>query len=406
MAVTTPLLQPLPPSQKLFLHTNPFATKKIVANLLTSPIMRAQTINPFPLGLGPPLTMSLRRIVNSTASADLHEAFAKEFELCRLKHGEHAVILTEPGSRQDYIGAAFSAAKSLGASVIVATVPGGSPAPVPSTHTGAGPGLQSVLDDTLAQDLLKGADFVVDLTREGFIHAPVQESILGEGTRILFICDAPDVLIRNMPKAEDKARVLAGQRLVTESPTMHVTSAAGTDLRVDLTNVRCDYQVGFTDDPGRWDHWPSTMVLCWPELSDGTIVLAPGDIVLPFKEYVRDAVHLTIESGHIVDVDGGADARFLQRYFEDSDEKWAQALSHMGWGLMHSGDWFAQAMYGKHEVMGMDARAFAGNFLWSTGPHPVLHRESFSHLDVAMRDCTVVVGETTVVDAGSVIELN
>lgn len=342
--------------------------------------------------------------MNQLTSADLVQAFTEELRLCNLRTDEHVVVLAEPSSREDYVAAAFAAAKACGAHVLVATVPGGNPDPVPSTHTGGGPGLSSVLRDKVAQDLLKQADLVLDLTREGFIHAPIQHEILATGTRILFVCDAPDVLVRNMPVAKDKDRVLTGQRLVQESTTMHITSAAGTDLTVDLTNVRCDFQVGFSDDPGRWDHWPSTMVLCWPELSDGQIVLAPGDIILPFKEYIRDAVTLEVAGGHIERVSGGADAHMIETYFGDSEDKWARYLSHMGWGLMRSADWFAQAMYAKHEVMGMEARAFAGNFLWSTGPHPVLHRDSYAHLDIAMRDCTVQLDETTVVAAGTLLE--
>lgn len=333
------------------------------------------------------------------SSVDLLDAFTRELQLCKVKEGEHVVVLAEPGSRGDYVAAAFGAAKSLGAHVIAATVPGGTPAPMPSTHTGAGPGLTSVLNDTTAQDLLKSADLVVDVTREGFIHAPVQQEILRAGTRIIFVCDAPDVLIRNIPQEDDKERVQAGADLLRRSSVMHVTSAAGTDLTVQLKNARPEFQVGFADDPGRWDHWPSTMVLCWPEFSDGQLVLDEGDILLPFKEYVREPVTLGIADGRIEKVSGGAEAKLLETFFEDADDQWARSLSHMGWGLMKSADWFATAMYGKDELMGMDARAFAGNFLWSTGPHPVLGRESYAHLDIAMRGCTVSVdGAQVVVD--------
>lgn len=342
--------------------------------------------------------------VSNLSASDLVSAFAKQLDLCKVRSGEHVVILSEPASRQDFVAAAFAAGKQLGAHVLSVVAPGGTPATVPSTHTGAGPGLESVLQDTLAQDVLKKADLVVDLTYEGFIHAPVQEDVLAAGTRIIFICDAPEVLVRNMPAAEDKDRVLHGKSLVDAAAQMRVSSKAGTDLTVNLEGVQCDFQVGFADDPGRWDHWPSTMVLCWPEISDGQIVLAPGDILLPFKEYCRDEVTLKVSGGHIESVSGGADARMLERYFTDSNDKWARYLSHMGWGLMKSADWFAQAMYSKHEVMGMDARAFAGNFLWSTGPHPVLHRDSYAHLDIAMRDCTVELDGTPVVVDGRLIE--
>lgn len=338
------------------------------------------------------------------SSVDLLDAFTRELELCKVKKDEHVVVLTEPDSRGDYVAAAFGAAKSLGAHVISATVPGGSPAPMDSTHTGAGPGLTSVLNDSVAQDLLKSADLVVDLTQEGFIHAPVQQEILQAGTRIIFVCDAPDVLIRNLPQASDKERVLEGSGLLARSEIMRVTSGAGTDLTVQLKGSHPEFQVGFADDPGRWDHWPSTMVMCWPEFSDGQLVLAEGDILLPFKEYVRDPVTLHIADGHIEKISGGAEAKLLETFFEDADDQWGRSLSHMGWGLMKTADWFATALYGKGDLMGMDARAFAGNFLWSTGPHPVLGRESYAHVDIAMRGCTVSVDGTDVVVDGRLVE--
>ena len=105
----------------------------------------------------------------------------------------------------------------------------------------------------------------------------------------------PDVLIRNMPQEGDKERVLAGVDLRPAGDrSCGSPSTAGTDLTVELRNSQPEFQVGFADDPGRWDHWPSTMVLCWPEISDGRIVLAEGDILLPFKEYVREPVTLEV----------------------------------------------------------------------------------------------------------------
>lgn len=337
-------------------------------------------------------------------SVDILEAFRKELALCGVTEGEHVVVLAEPTSRPDYVAAAYGAAKALGAKVIAATVPGGDPTPVPSTHTGAGPGLVSVLNDEVAQNLLKDADLLVDLTREGFIHAPLQQTILETGTRIIFVCDAPEVLERNMPTEADKAEALAAVQLVRESKVMHVTSRAGTDLTVNLENCHPGFQTGFADDPGRWDHWPSKMVLFWPEFTDGQIVLAPGDILLPFKEFIRSEVVLEVSGGHIERVSGGADAAILEQYMTDSDDKWARYTSHMGWGMMRTGDWFATEMYSKHEIMGMDARAFAGNFLWSTGPHPFLGRDSYAHLDIAMRGCSISLDGRSVVVDGALVD--
>lgn len=334
---------------------------------------------------------------------DLVRLFVREFELCKVSPGEHVIVLTEPSSRADYVTAAFGAAQQLGAHVATITAPSGSPIPEPATHTGSGPGLQSVLDNRVIQGTLKAADMVVDLTREGFVHAPVQSEILAAGTRILFICDAPDVLARNMPSHNDTERVESGQALIKGASVMTVKSEAGTDFTVDLVDSHPGFQKGFVDKPGKWDHWPSTMVVCWPRTSNGTIVLAAGDILLPFKEYVSTDVALEIVDGRIETISGGPDAVRLRQFFDDSDDQWARSLSHMGWGLMRSANWFATAMYSKHEIMGMDARAFAGNFLWSTGPHPFLGHDSFAHLDIAMRGCSIDVDGTAVTKDGRLV---
>lgn len=334
---------------------------------------------------------------------DLMRLFVREFEMCNLTPGEHLIVLSEPSSRSDYVAAAFGAAQQLGAHVATVVAPSGSPIPEPATHTGSGPGLQSVLENRVVRDTLKAADMVVDLTREGFVHAPVQSEILAAGTRILFVCDAPDVLARNMPAHDDTERVQAAADLIKASAVMRVTSAAGTDFTVDLTDSHPGFQKGFVDKPGKWDHWPSTMVVCWPITSHGTIVLTAGDILLPFKEYVSTDIALEIVDGRIETITGGPDAIRLRLFFEDSPDRWARSLSHMGWGLMRSANWFATAMYSKHEIMGMDARAFAGNFLWSTGPHPFLGHDSFAHLDIAMRGCSISVDDTVVTKDGRLV---
>ncbi|BBJ47231.1 hypothetical protein SSPO_099490 [Streptomyces antimycoticus] len=61
------------------------------------------------------------------SSADLLDAFTRELRLCKVREGEHVVVLSEPGSRGDYVAAAFGAAKACGAHVIAATVPGAAP---------------------------------------------------------------------------------------------------------------------------------------------------------------------------------------------------------------------------------------------------------------------------------------
>ncbi len=336
--------------------------------------------------------------------SDLVTLFRRELEACALTADESLVILSEPTSRQDYVAATFAAAQSLGVRSVVSTVlPSGSPVTAPGIRSGSGFGLKSLEGFASMLEFLKAVDLVVDLTIEGHIHAEMQQGILKAGTRILFACDPPEVLARNMTGPADKARAKAAVEMLQGASTMHVTSQHGTDLVVDVSECHPGFQTGFADDPGRWDHWPSCMVVCWPKRADGQFVLAPGDILFPFKEYVTQPISISVEDSRVTKVVGGDQALKVRQYCSEENDEAAPFTSHMGWGLMPTADWLSLNMYDRETLMGMDGRAYEGNFLISTGPHPFKDRVTPFHLDLPMRDCSISLDDTTIVDHGKVV---
>ena len=70
---------------------------------------------------------------------------------------------------------------------------------------------------------------------------------------------------------------------------MTVTSAAGTDLDIDLTGASTVGVWGWTDRPGTLAHWPGGLVVSFPRAAtvNGTLVLDRGDINLTFKRYLE-----------------------------------------------------------------------------------------------------------------------
>jgi len=339
------------------------------------------------------------------AASDLVTLFRTELERCALKPDESLVILSEPTSRDDYVAATFAAAQSMGVRSVVSTVlPAGSPVTAPGVRSGSGFGLSALEGFGTMRDFLKSVDMVVDVTIEGHIHAEMQQDILRSGTRILFICDPPEILARNLTGLDDKARVMAAVDMLKAANTMRVTSQSGTDLQMDISDCHPGFQTGFADDPGRWDHWPSCMVVCWPNRADGQFVLAPGDILFPFKEYVSQPITISVENSHIVKVEGSGDQAFLvQQYCDEENDAAAPFTSHMGWGLLPTADWLSLAMYDRETQIGMDGRSYEGNFLISTGPHPFKNRITPFHLDLPMRDCSIALDGTLVVDRGKVV---
>jgi 2,5-dihydroxypyridine 5,6-dioxygenase len=202
-------------------------------------------------------------------------------------------------------------------------------------------------------------------------------------------------------------RVAAGRARLAAASTMRVTSAAGTDLTVDLAGAVVAGSDGTVTEPGGIAHWPGGLVLCFPAAGtvSGTVVMAPGDANLTFKEYVRTPVTCTLEADHVVDVAGdGLDVELFASYLAAWEEPEAYAVSHLGWGMNHACRWDVLPLYDKADLNGTELRAFAGNFLWSTGANEVAGRFCRGHFDLPMRNCTVALDGEPVVEDGVLVD--
>ena len=134
---------------------------------------------------------------------------------------------------------------------------------------------------------------------------------------------------------------------------------------------------------------------------NGTLVMAPGDVNLTFKRYLESAIHMTIEDDYITDLHGdGMDAQLMESYMSAWGDREAYAVSHVGWGMNPAARWDSLAMYDKAQLNGTELRAFAGNFLYSTGANEVAGRHTLGHFDLPMRGCTIELDGTAVVVDG------
>lgn len=331
----------------------------------------------------------------------LTENFVEQFKRCALTSDESVAIIAELGHKDEYVDAAVAAARQLGASALVL-----------HASSLSNPHLPPYVSDGREVPALLAAagecDFVVDVTVEGLIHSDVRTRITGNGKRMLFVAEPNDVLERLMGHEDLRATVEAGGKKLRAGATLHVTNGAGMDLTVDISgdDLPITHQWGYVDEPGRWDHWPSGFVACFPNdrTAEGQIVLQPGDALIPWQRYVRDVVTLTVSKGFITEIAGGADASLLNDYFESWEDPEVWALSHMGWGLLPQARWSAFDVYDPRTLYGQELRSTAGNFMWSTGSNRFANRETPAHLDVPMRGCTVEVDGVAVVIDGQLAE--
>jgi len=126
-----------------------------------------------------------------------------------------------------------------------------------------------------------------------------------------------------------------------------------------------------------------------------------GDVNLTFKRYLETPVTLRIENDYVVAIEGqGLDAELMRSYLAAWGDREAYAVSHLGWGMNPNARWDALQMFDKNDVNGTELRAFAGNFLYSTGANENAGRHTLGHFDLPMRHCTVKLDDLIVVDEG------
>ena len=321
--------------------------------------------------------------------------FSEQFDRCGIDPHETVILLSETRSRPELVETARLALGRAGVALsqlVMPTPPNAEPVPIRSTGAS-----QALTGNRSAIAALAAADFVVDCTVEGLLHSPELGEILASGTRVLMISNEhPENFERFVHDDALADRVAIGKSMLDNADVMTVASEAGTSLRVGLHDAVCAGSSGIVTDPGDIAHWPGGLVLAFPSAGsvNGTLVLQPGDLNLTFKEYVRSPIRLTIEADYIVDIsapDGSSafDADLFGSYLGAFDEADAYATSHVGWGMNAAARWDSVPLFDKSEINGTEARAFAGNFLYSTGANEVAGRFCTGHFDLPMRNCTV-----------------
>ena len=342
--------------------------------------------------------------VQLTNPAEVPDLFRAQFKLCNVQAGETIVVLSDLGTRKEYVEAAFAAANTFGANIYEMKVNA-----IPSwTSVGA----ETVGACKGGVEALKAADLVLAM------HVPLftkwMHEVRAAGTRVQMIVDHPDDLKSQQSNHEVKRATLYITERLRQARKMRVTNDGGTDFVAEIGDYPSLCQYGFADEPGHFDHWGAGHCYTFPNegKSNGKVVIMPGDIVvLPYNRYVTDEIHLTIEDGFIRDIKGGLDARLMSHWL-DSNKRSANdldghAVSHIGFGTNPFCRWDCIALNGDDVDRSNGAvRGFAGNFLFSTGPNTQGGgaRVTKGHYDVPMKDCTVYLDDEMIIERNKYID--
>ncbi|MDQ0467793.1 2,5-dihydroxypyridine 5,6-dioxygenase [Labrys wisconsinensis] len=337
----------------------------------------------------------------------LVEAWKDVLTLSKLRAGEQVCLLVSDDSNPQLVSTARIAVGQLGGILTILTLPPLNGDVALSRDKSGYVGHTALKGNRPALEAMKHSDFVIDTMM--LLFSPEQEEILKTGARMLLACEPPEVMLRMKPTPDDARRATAAAARLARAKTLTVTSKAGTEFSCAVGQYPVLKQQGFVDQPGGWDHWPSCFVATWPDEGscEGRIVIDTGDILLPFKRYAREPIALTIEKGIIRRIEGGFEAEYLKSYMETFDDPDAYAMAHVGWGLHKRAHWTTLGLYDPEAGLSMDARSFAGNFLFSSGPNTEAGgtRNTPCHMDIPLRACSLSLdGEPMTIDGRVVPE--
>jgi 2,5-dihydroxypyridine 5,6-dioxygenase len=126
-----------------------------------------------------------------------------------------------------------------------------------------------------------------------------------------------------------------------------------------------------------------------------------GDMNLTFKTYLASPIDFTVENDFVTEIKGdGLDAELFREYMAAWEDPLTYGFSHVGWGMNPDARWVSGALYDKRDMQAVEFRAWAGNFLWSTGANQYAGRFTEGHFDLPMRRCTIALDGQVVVKEG------
>ncbi|MFW2851151.1 2,5-dihydroxypyridine 5,6-dioxygenase [Sphingomonas sp. TX0543] len=331
--------------------------------------------------------------------ASFIEICLHQLKMSGVRADERLVVLTQGDERLDYADAFLAAGRTLGANIFHMRLP------APSLKSGWAVGQTPLASMPEAVEALKNADMLIDCIF--LLFSPEQMAIQAAGTRVLTVVEPPALLARMLPSLELREKVELAGALLSQATSMHITSPHGTDVVYTLGTYPTVTEYACTDQPGRWDHWPSGFVFTGgnDDGVDGQIVVGPGDVLLPQNIYVREPIVYTIERGWITDIRGGLEAELVKSYMADFEDSRGFAMSHIGWGMNPDAKWHRMTPGEFPGGMGMEPRSYLGNVLFSTGPNNELggSNDTACHLDIPMRGCSLFLDDEPVLIDGEIV---
>ena len=238
-----------------------------------------------------------------------------------VKEGERVLILTDTGISENISQALACAAKSVGAEVTVMV-----------TSAGKRPGEEP---NPLVAAAMGEADVTISPTTRTIYHTDAATAALKKGHRIITLTEITEkILISGGIEADFvglQPRIAYAKDLFERGCLAHITTEAGTDLTLDMTDRPCTACTGICE-PGMKIGIPELEVFVAPleGTTNGTLVV---DACTSGIGLMENPMTLTIRDGKVTDICGGMEAEKLRNILRDSGDENSYNIAEFAIGL-------------------------------------------------------------------------
>jgi 2,5-dihydroxypyridine 5,6-dioxygenase len=321
-------------------------------------------------------------------AAELLPAVKSVLEASGVRPGMRVALYTDTQKHRDIVDAFFSAATILGTEVsIVLSAPRNDPDRRPL----------GVVQHALAQ-----AELILDLASIAWIYTVPFSELLDRGIRILSNMSGIDTCLKMAPHPQHAERARRGGDAIRAAQVIRVASDGGTDLAVPKGDRPGHYRDGMLRDEGEiWDNFPACHCSCAPleDQAHGVLVIRPGDILLTLRHIVQDEIRCRVAGGRIVEIEGGADARLLSRWFSAWQDPNSYVIAHIGFGCDPRADVMAMQLMEWEGLAGGVMLAFGRNTSRFLGGR----NQAKSHIDIVLQRADFQCDGVTIVGNGEFV---
>jgi len=185
---------------------------------------------------------------------------------------------------------------------------------------------------------IREADVWIEYAVAYLLHTEAYKRALERGCRYICLTGMDvDMMVRTIaqvdyPKMIELSHVLGG--LIAQADEIRVTSPAGTDLTARMGGRKIRYSGKLADTPGEPIMLGGQISWCpLEETIEGVIVF--DGACWPPRELglLRTPIRLRLEKGRIIEIEGGHEARTLERWFASIGNPNIYRLAHYSLGF-------------------------------------------------------------------------